>query len=83
MIVNTRAIVEHDCLVENHAHIASGAVLCGNVSVGEGAHVGAGSVVRQGLRIGLRAVIGAGAAVVCNVPEEAVFAGVPARPLIR
>lgn len=83
VIVNTRAVVDHDSRVESHAHLASGAVLCGNVAVGEGAHVGAGAVVRQGLRIGRRAVIGVGAAVVCDVPDEAVFAGVPARPLIR
>lgn len=83
VIVNTRAVVDHDCRIESHAHIASGAVLAGDVFVGEGAHIGAGAVVRQGLRIGRRAVIGVGAAVVCDVPDEAVFAGVPARPLIR
>jgi sugar O-acyltransferase (sialic acid O-acetyltransferase NeuD family) len=83
VIVNTRAVVDHDCHIESHAHIASGAVLAGNVQVGEGAHIGAGAVVRQGLRIGRRAVVGVGAAVVCNVPDETVFVGVPARPLIR
>ena len=83
VIVNTRAVVEHDCRIESHAHIASGAVLAGNVSVGEGAHVGAGSVVRQGLRIGRGAVIGVGAAVVCDVPHDAVYVGVPARLLTR
>jgi sugar O-acyltransferase (sialic acid O-acetyltransferase NeuD family) len=83
VIVNTRAVVDHDCRIESHAHIASGAVLAGNVQVGEGAHIGAGAVIRQGLRIGRRAVIGVGAAVVCDVPDEAVFGGVPARPLIR
>lgn len=83
VIVNTRAVVEHDCRIESHAHIASGAVLAGGVSVGEGAHVGAGSVVRQGLKIGRGAVIGVGAAVVCDVPDDAVYVGVPARPLIR
>lgn len=83
VIVNTRAVVEHDCQVGSHAHIASGAVLAGDVSVGEGAHVGSGAVVRQGLRIGRRSVIGVGAAVVTDVPDDAVFAGVPARPLTR
>ena len=52
VIVNTGAIVEHDCYVGDHVHIASGAVLAGGVVVGEGAHVGASASVRQGVRIG-------------------------------
>ncbi len=81
VIVNTGAIVEHDCVVGEHAHLATGARLCGGVQVGVCAHIGAGAVVRQGIKIGERAVIGAGAAVVKDVPPGAIVAGVPAQPL--
>ncbi|HAO47433.1 MAG TPA: hypothetical protein DCQ97_10945, partial [Chitinophagaceae bacterium] len=47
-ICNTGCIVEHECVVGDFAHIGPGAVLCGNVSVGEGSFVGANAVVRQG-----------------------------------
>jgi sugar O-acyltransferase (sialic acid O-acetyltransferase NeuD family) len=34
VLINTRAVVEHDCQVGDHSHIAPGAVLCGGVAVG-------------------------------------------------
>lgn len=82
-IVNTRALVEHDCVLENGAEIGPGATLCGNVVVGENAWVGAGAVVRQKLRIGKNAIVGAGAAVVSDVADDSVVVGVPAKPIRR
>lgn len=78
VIINSRALVEHDCTVGNHTHVASGAILCGGVQVGEGAHIGAGSVVLQGLSIGDGAVLGAGAVLLSSVPAGEVYVGIPA-----
>jgi sugar O-acyltransferase (sialic acid O-acetyltransferase NeuD family) len=81
-IVNTRALVEHDGVIGEFAHIAPGAVLCGDVRIGAQAHIGAGAVVRQGLSIGDRVIVGVGAAVVHDVAAGTVV-GVPARALER
>ncbi|MDH4455362.1 MAG: NeuD/PglB/VioB family sugar acetyltransferase [Verrucomicrobiota bacterium] len=81
VLVNCAAVVEHDCVVGAHTHIATGAVLCGSVQVGAAAHIGAGAVIRQGIRIGARAVVGAGAVVVRDVPDDVIVVGVPAQPL--
>lgn len=80
-IVNSGAIVEHDCVVGDHVHIATGAKLAGGVSVGNGAHIGIGAVVRQGIHIGEDAVVGAGAVVVKDIDSGDVVAGNPARVL--
>jgi UDP-perosamine 4-acetyltransferase len=81
VIVNTRAVVEHDCRIGDDVHLAPGAVVCGGVRIEAGAHIGAGATVCQNLLVGARAVVGAGAAVVRDVPAAAVVAGVPARVL--
>lgn len=82
-ILNTGCSVDHDCVVGDGAHIAPGVRLCGNVQVGARSLIGVGSAVRPGVRIGSDVVIGAGSAVVCDIPDGAVFAGCPARPLQR
>ncbi len=81
VLVNTGAIIEHDCAIGNHVHIAPGAILCGNVTVGEGAHIGAGAVVRQGIHIGTWSIVGCGAVVVNDVPDGVTVVGNPARLL--
>jgi len=79
VICNTGCIVEHECWLGNFAHIAPGAILCGNVRVGAGAFIGANAVIRQGIKIGANAIIGAGSVVVKNVDDYATIMGNPAK----
>lgn len=78
-IVNTAAVIEHDCRIYSNAHVAPGAVLCGGVTVGEGSFVGAGSVVKEGVSIGSGATIGLGSVVIHDVADGQTVVGVPAR----
>ena len=68
MLVDSGSIVEYDCVVGDHVHIATGARLANTETVGTGAHVGVGATVRQGITIGESAVVGAGAVVIRDVP---------------
>ncbi len=81
VIINTGAVIGHDCAIHDHAHVALGANLGGDVQVGEGAHIGMGASVRNGIVVGDRAIVGVGAAVVKDVQPDEVVVGVPARPL--
>jgi UDP-perosamine 4-acetyltransferase len=82
-IINTRASVDHDCRIGAHSHIAPGAILCGEVIVGDASLVGAGATVLQGIRIGSDCIVAAGALLRANLPDGMVVGGVPARPLRR
>ncbi|MGB7160369.1 MAG: acetyltransferase [Tepidisphaeraceae bacterium] len=79
VIVNTNAVVDHECEIDEAAHVCPGALLAGRVRVGAGAFVGLGAKVIQCLTIGAGAVIGAGCVVIEDVPAGATVVGVPAR----
>jgi serine acetyltransferase len=78
-IINTGAIVDHECVVGTGAHICPGVHLAGRVRIGACAFVGIGANVIQCLSVGDHAIIGAGAAVIFDVPAEATVVGVPGR----
>jgi sugar O-acyltransferase (sialic acid O-acetyltransferase NeuD family) len=78
-ICNTGCIIEHECVVGQFAHIAPGAVLCGNVKVGNNSFVGANVVIKQGITIGNNVVVGAGAVVLKDVPDNTTVMGIPAQ----
>ena len=78
-ICNTGCIIEHECVVGNFAHIAPGAVLCGNVKVGNNSFIGANAVIKQGVNIGNSVMVGAGAVVLKDVPDNNTVMGVPAQ----
>ncbi len=52
-----------------------------DVDIGHNVWMGYGSCILRGVKIGNNAVIGTSAVVTCDVPENAVVAGVPARIL--
>ncbi len=68
-------------IIYPHSHIAPGAVVCGQVVIGEETHIGAGAVVIQGMRIGSNVVIGAGAVVNRHVPDNALVRPSPSKQI--
>ncbi|MBE2199109.1 MAG: acetyltransferase [Anaerolinea sp.] len=67
VILNTACTVDHHNCIGNHAHIAPGAHLGGDVQVGEGTLVGIGAVVLPQRRLGDWSTVGGGAVVVKDV----------------
>lgn len=82
-ILNTGAIIEHDCNIGEFVHVSPGTTICGQVSVGNGTHIGAGSVIRQSISIGAGSLIGAGSVVVKDIPENVKAYGNPCRVVER
>ncbi|MBN7825079.1 acetyltransferase [Bowmanella dokdonensis] len=78
-IVNTGAIVEHDCKVSDLVHIAPGCSIAGGVEIGRASFLGIGTNVIQGVRIGSNVQTGAGAVVLKDIKNNQLAVGVPAR----
>lgn len=74
-IINTGAIVEHDCEIGMFSHIAVGSVLCGGVLVGEQTLIGANATVIQERKIGSRCIIGAGTIISRDVQNNMIRYG--------
>lgn len=57
------------------------AVVYGNISVGNNVFIGAKSIIMPNVHIGNNCIIGAGSIVTKNVPDNSVYAGVPAKKI--
>ena len=80
-IVNTGAIVEHEVFLGENVHIAPGVNVAGRVKIGKNSFIGIGSTVKDYVTIGENVVVGAGSVVLDDIPDNAIVAGAPARPI--
>ncbi len=79
VILNTGCTIDHHSFIQDHAHIAPGVHLGGEVVVGKGTLIGIGASVIPGCHIGAECTVGAGAVVIKNLPEGVTAVGVPAK----
>ena len=70
---------DHDCLIGTAAHIAPGASISGNVKVGSFSIIGTGASIRDNTTVGSNTTVGVGSAVVCDIPDDVIAVGTPAR----
>ena len=78
VIINIDSSVAHDDILEEYVNISPGVQLSGNVTVKEGATIHTGATVKQGITIGRWAEVAMGAAVIKDVPDHMLVAGIPA-----
>ena len=80
-IINTGAVVDHECEIGSFSHIAPSATLLGNVKIGQGCLIGANATIKQNVKIGDYSIIGAGAVVLKDVPPYTTYVGNPAKKI--
>lgn len=81
--VNVNANIMHDAVVGDFSTIAPNAVVLGYVQIGNNVFVGANSTILPRIEVADVITIGAGSVVTKNLDKEKVYAGNPARELIR
>ena len=74
-IVNSCALVEHDCQIGAYNHIAPCATLCGQVTSEAKVFIGAGATILPGVNLGQSSIVGAGVTIRSHVPTKAVMVG--------
>jgi len=62
-IINSKALIEHDCVVKDFCHVSTGALVNGNVIIHPGTFIGSGAVLSNGLEIKEFSVVHLGAIV--------------------
>lgn len=83
VIVNTGGCVGHDSRLDNAAHIAPAATLCGLCSVGARTWIGAGATLIHQIGVGADALVGAGAVIIHDVDDRQKVVGNPGRVIGR
>jgi sugar O-acyltransferase (sialic acid O-acetyltransferase NeuD family) len=78
-IINTGAIVDHECCIGDGVHIGPGAHLAGGVKVEKYSTIHTGATVLPKKIIGQGSVVGAGAVVIEDVPSYTIVVGNPAK----
>ncbi len=76
-IINTGAIVEHDCKIGSNTFIGPGVVIGGGVTIGDDCFIGLGTKIKNGITIGSRVTIAMGAVVTRNLTEPGIYHGTP------
>lgn len=77
VIVNSGAIVEHDCKIGTNTFIGPGAVVGGFTTIGENCFIGLGARIGNGLKISDNITVAMGAIVNKNLTEPGIYHGFP------
>lgn len=78
-IINTKASIDHDCIVGKNIHIAPGVTISGNVRIAEDVHIGTGATIIQNVSIDKSSIVGAGSVVTKDIGSRKTVVGVPAK----
>lgn len=78
-ILNTGALLEHDCYMGEFSHLSVGSVTGGKTSIGKFSAVTVGVTIIDRITIGENTVVGSGSVVIKDLPGNVVAFGCPAK----
>lgn len=81
--INMGVTIGHDTAIGDYCVINHNAGISGNVTIGNNVLVGAGATIIENHCIGDSSTIGAGAVLTKDMPSSEVWAGIPAKPLVK
>lgn len=83
LILNRGNHIGHDCVIGDYFSAMPGAIVSGNVKIGECVYFGTNSSVREKITICDNVTVGMNAAVVKDINESGIYIGTPAKKIIN
>jgi len=80
-LLNRGNHVGHDCVIGDYFSAMPGSVVSGNVTTGKKFYLGTNASIREDIRICSNVTVGMNAAVVKNIYDAGIYAGVPAKKI--
>lgn len=77
VIINSGAIVEHDCNIGSNTFIGPGTVIGGFTEIGKDCFIGLGAKIKNGVKIGDNIIVAMGAIVNRDLTEAGLYHGNP------
>jgi UDP-3-O-[3-hydroxymyristoyl] glucosamine N-acyltransferase len=78
-ILNRGNQIGHDCLIGNYFSAMPGAIVSGNVLIGDRVYLGTNSSIIEKKELTNDVTIGAGGVVIRNIEDKGVYVGVPVK----
>ena len=72
-IINTGALMDHDCLISDNCHIAPGATLSSSVNIGRNSNIGTSAQIIHNIVVRSHSISAAGSTVYKNVPDNVII----------
>ncbi len=79
VVVNTGAIVEHDCHIGDNSFIGPGVVMGGGVEIGDDCFIGLGTKLKNNITIASGVTVAMGAVVTRDLLQPGIYHGSPLR----
>jgi acetyltransferase EpsM len=83
VLVNTNAVIGHECRIGDFSQICPGAIVTGRCRLGEGSYVGSNAALHPGTEVGDWGCVGACSFVTTQVEPGQTVLGNPARPVFQ
>lgn len=80
-ILNRANHIGHDCIIGDYFSAMPGAIVSGNVEIGDIVYMGNNSSIKEKLSITSNVTIGMNAAVIKNLDKPGVYVGVPSKKI--
>ena len=81
VIINTKASVDHHGVIGEYTHVAPGATLAGEVTVGSLGFIGTGASISNQINITSNVIVGAGGVVIADITKPGTYVGVPVKQI--